>query len=153
MPGGAAPPPGATSGGVVSRSDFPSELEVVVDHPRGSFIKRRENGSIDYISPLPSPFNYGSVPGTRAADGDREDAIVLGRRVAAGARVRVPVRARVVFVDAGDLDPKWICGAHFGKRERLQVQLFFWLYAHLKRMLYMLRRRSGTTEYRGLELP
>jgi inorganic pyrophosphatase len=138
---------------VVSRTDFPSELEVLVDHPRGSFIKRREDGSIDYVSPFPSPFNYGSVPDTRAADGDREDAIVLGPRLPPGARVRMPVVARVVFIDAGDLDSKWICGARFGRSERLQVELFFQLYAYLKGMLYLLRRRRGNTEYRGLELP
>jgi inorganic pyrophosphatase len=138
---------------VVSRADFPSEVEVVVDHPRGSFIKRRENGKIDYISPLPSPFNYGSVPDTRAADGDREDAIVLGPRLPHGTRVRVPVLARVVFVDLGHLDSKWVCGASLGRGERLQVKLFFRAYAYLKCLLYLVRwQRGGSTEYRGLEL-
>ena len=58
---------------------FPEQLEVLIDTPRGSFVKRRDDGSVDFVWPLPSPFNYGSVPDTLAPDGDREDAIVLAR--------------------------------------------------------------------------
>ena len=38
------------------------ELEVVIEVPRGSFVKRGSSGSVDFISPLPCPFNYGAVP-------------------------------------------------------------------------------------------
>lgn len=137
---------------MIPRATFPDELEVLVDHPRGSFVKRREDGSIDYISPLPSPFNYGNVPDTLGPDGDREDAIVLGPRVRAGARVRLPVLARVLFVDAGALDPKWILGNELGRFDRIQVRVFFQAYAVLKTMLYFLRGRPGICRYHGLEL-
>jgi inorganic pyrophosphatase len=43
-------------------SPEPPEVEVVIEVPRGSFLKRRSTGHIDFISPLPCPFNYGSVP-------------------------------------------------------------------------------------------
>lgn len=134
------------------RVQFPEQLEVLIDHPRGSFIKRRDDGSFDFISPLPSPFNYGSVPGTLAPDGDREDAIVLGSRIAAGTRVKLPVVARVRFIDAGREDAKWVCGRSLGQGDRLQLELFFQVYTRFKRALNAARGLSGPTEYRGLQL-
>jgi inorganic pyrophosphatase len=38
------------------------ELDVVIEIPRGSFLKRGSTGRVDFVSPLPCPFNYGSVP-------------------------------------------------------------------------------------------
>ena len=57
----------------------PLEIEVVVEVPRGSFLKRGSTGRIDFISPLPCPFNYGSVPLYVGMEGDLLDALVLGR--------------------------------------------------------------------------
>jgi inorganic pyrophosphatase len=39
----------------------PPEVEVVVEIPRGSFLKRGSTGQLDFVSPLPCPFNYGSI--------------------------------------------------------------------------------------------
>lgn len=133
---------------------LPRELEVVIEVPRFGFIKRRDDGSVDFVSPLPCPFNYGSVPGTVGGDGDREDAVVLGPRLPRGTRVRVPVVARVKFVDAGLPDTKWICkrGA-LSEADRAAVRGFFSFYAYAKQGLYLLRRKPlGGTRYEGLEL-
>jgi inorganic pyrophosphatase len=130
------------------------ELEVVIDVPRGSFIKRDDEGKVDYVSPLPCPFNYGSVPGTLSGDGDRLDALVLGPRLAQGARVRVPVRALVRFLDAGDNDPKYVCSARpLSRRERALVAVFFSAYAYLKGALNLARGKHGPTRYGGLHEP
>jgi inorganic pyrophosphatase len=67
---------------------LPAELEVVIEVPLGGFIKRRDDGGIDFVSLAPCPFKYGSVPDTRSGDGDRLDALVLGPRLARGTRVR-----------------------------------------------------------------
>jgi inorganic pyrophosphatase len=83
-------------------------VELVIDTPRGSFLKRRDDGSLDYVSPLPSPYNYGSVPQSRSPDGDRIDVMLLGPRVAPGTTLRAPIRAIARFVDAGVPDPKWV---------------------------------------------
>ena len=49
---------------------IPSVCDVVIEVPQFSFVKRKGDGSIDYIAPLPSPFpGYGSVPGSLAEDG------------------------------------------------------------------------------------
>ncbi|MDB4976206.1 MAG: hypothetical protein JWN48_4547 [Myxococcaceae bacterium] len=127
-------------------------LEVVIDVPRGSFIKRTDDGRVDYVSPLPCPFNYGSVPNTLSGDGDRLDALVLGPRLARGARVSLPVVGLVHFIDAGDSDPKYICAAGpLRKRDELLVAGFFGTYAYLKRGLNLVRGKRGVTRYGGIE--
>ena len=132
---------------------LPREADVVVDLPRFSHVKRRDDGAIDFVSPLPCPFNYGSVPGTRAGDGDRIDAIVLGSRLPRGTRRSVRVRGLVRFVDAGADDPKWICAdRELHARDRLLLAAFFHLYAVAKTVLNWLRGRRGVTRFRGLEL-
>lgn len=132
--------------------EHPRELEVVIDTPRFSIIKRKDDGSVDYVSPLPCPFNYGSVPHTLSGDGDRLDAVVLGARLPRGARVHVNVLALVRFVDAGEPDPKYVCSARpWRSRDALLVAAFFTAYAHLKGTLNLLRGKRGATRYEGLE--
>ncbi|HEY6880410.1 MAG TPA: inorganic diphosphatase [Polyangiales bacterium] len=130
------------------------ELEVVIDTPRGSFIKRNDDGKVDFVSPLPCPFNYGSVPNTTSGDGDRLDALVMGPSLPRGTSVRVPVRARVRFIDAGEGDPKYVCSARpLTARERTTVELFFRAYAYLKGALNLARGKRGATRYDGMDEP
>ena len=58
---------------------FP-EVEVLIEIPRGSFVKRGSTGHVDFVSPLPCPFNYGSVPQLVGLEGDLLDAVVLDRK-------------------------------------------------------------------------
>jgi hypothetical protein len=67
----------------------PPELEVLVEVPRGSFLKRGSTGHVDFVSPLPCPFNYGSVPNYLGLEGDLLDALVLGPRLPLGTRIQV----------------------------------------------------------------
>ena len=125
-------------------------LTVVIDVPRGSFVKRGDDGAVDFVSPIPCPFNYGHVPGTLAADGDALDAVVLGPRLSLGSTANVSTRARVDFIDAGHSDPKWICaGAQLSRFERLQVAGFFRSYAVAKRLINRARGKRGPTRYLG----
>ena len=134
--------------------DFPSELEVEIEVPKGGFVKRRDDGGIDYVSPFPSPFNYGSVPGTTSGDGDRLDAVVLGARLVRGARTRVPVVACIEFEDAGLSDPKYICShGPLSRSDEALVVRFFSFYALAKGLLNGLRGKSGRTRYLGLRVP
>lgn len=126
------------------------ELQVVIDVPRGSFIKRDDGGAIDFVSPIPCPFNYGHVPETRAEDGAAFDAVVLGPRLSLGSTTSIAARGRIHFVDAGQLDPKWICAAApLSASQRLQVEAFFASYAIAKRLLNRLRGKRGPTRYLG----
>jgi inorganic pyrophosphatase len=134
-----------------ARVIFPDELEVIIEVPRGGFVKRKDDGSVDFVSPAPCPFNYGSVPDTRSGDGDRLDAVVLGPRAARGTRLRRRVVACVEFVDAGLEDPKFICSvAPLSRADRLQIALFFGFYARAKGALNLLRGKRGETRYGGI---
>ncbi len=134
------------------RSTLPRRVRVMIDTPRLGFVKRRDDGAIDFVSPLPSPFNYGSVPGTSGADGDRVDAIVLGPRLPRGAEVERDVVAVARFVDAGVPDPKWVCAERpLGLADRALIAGFFAIYVRLKRVLNRARGQTGSTRFDGLD--
>jgi inorganic pyrophosphatase len=129
----------------------PEEVEVVIDVPRGGFVKRTDDGAVDFVSPAPCPFNYGSVPDTRSGDGDRLDALVLGPRLARGTRLRVKVVGHVRFIDAGQDDPKLICSARpLGRLDRARITAFFALYARAKGLINLVRGKTGPTRYGGI---
>jgi inorganic pyrophosphatase len=129
-----------------------ADVEVVIEVPLGGFIKRRDDGSVDFVSPAPCPFNYGSVPGTRSGDGDRLDALVLGRRLARGTRVRTHVVGHVRFTDAGEDDPKLICSERpLSRIDRWRITVFFVVYARAKALINRLRGKTGPTRYGGIE--
>src|SRR5438132_7469066 len=90
-------------------SPEPPEVEVVIEVPRGSFLKRGSTGHVDFISPLPCPFNYGSVPDYLGLEGDLLDALVLGPRLSLGTRLRVKAWGAVTLTDRGMTDDKLIC--------------------------------------------
>src|SRR4051812_27320864 len=116
--------------------EIPDEVDVVIEVPKGGFIKRRDDGSVDFVSPAPCPFNYGSVPDTSSGDGDRLDALVLGPRLPRGTRVRTPVVGWVRFTDAGQDDPKLIGSPRpLGRMDRARIMAFFVVYAQAKRLL------------------
>jgi len=85
----------------VARAVLGPALDVVIEVPRGSFVKRGSSGSIDFISPLPCPFNYGSVPTLLGLEGDLLDAVVLGKRIAYGTGLRVIAYGAVTLTDRG----------------------------------------------------
>ncbi len=126
------------------------DLTVVIDVPRGSFIKRDDDGTVDFVSPIPCPFNYGHVPGTVADDGDALDAVVLGPKLSLGSTASVVARAQIDFIDAGHADPKWVCAsAPLSRLERAQVAGFFRCYAMAKRLINQVRGKRGATRYLG----
>src|SRR5262249_56031906 len=77
------------------------ELDVVIEVPRGSFLKRGSTGRVDFVSPLPCPYNYGSVPQYIGLEGDLLDALVLGPPLPLGTRVRVKTWGAVTLRDRG----------------------------------------------------
>ncbi|KAI5059283.1 hypothetical protein GOP47_0025602 [Adiantum capillus-veneris] len=84
-------------------------VEVVIEVPKGSMVKRRADGSLDFFLPCPCPFNYGSVKSTRALDGDPLDAIVLGDPLPYGHIGTWRVKGMLKFMDAGIVDNKLVC--------------------------------------------
>lgn len=131
-------------------SSDPPYLDVVIEVPRGSFIKRGSTGHVDFISPVPCPFNYGSVPSYIGLEGDLLDALVLGRRLPFGTRIRVKPWGAVSLTDRGMTDDKLVCSDHPPSlSERRNVLRFFRLYARCKGLLNVWRRRPGRNACEG----
>lgn len=126
------------------------ELEVVIEVPRGGFLKRGSTGRVDFVSPLPCPFNYGSVPQYIGLEGDLLDAVVVGPRLAFGSRVRVRAWGAVTFTDRGMSDDKMICCERpLTLEERGRILRFFAFYAKCKGVLNVVRGRTGRNACEG----
>jgi inorganic pyrophosphatase len=131
-------------------SPEPPEVEVLIEVPRGSFLKRGSTGHVDFVSPLPCPFNYGSVPQYVGLEGDLLDALVLGPRLPLGTRTRVRAWGAVVLTDRGMTDDKLICSRQpLSLRQREMVLRFFHFYAKCKGLLNLLRQRPGRNACEG----
>lgn len=136
----------------------PAQVSVHVEVPCGSLVKWDSGGGVDFLSPVPCPFAYGSVDGLAGQDGDPLDALVLGGdSLARGQAVTCRVAGRVRFIDAGDRDDKWIClpvGRSAGptRRELRRVRVFFSVYARVKGGWHRLRGARGPTRVEAVEL-
>ena len=126
------------------------EVDVVIEIPRGSFLKRGSTGHVDFISPLPCPFNYGSVPSYLGREGDLLDALVLGPRLPLGTQLRLRAWGAVILTDRGMTDDKLICSDRpVEPAERRRVLRFFHFYAKCKGLLNAWRRRPGRNACEG----
>lgn len=115
-------------------------VEVVIEIPRWSFLKRGSTGRVDFVSPLPCPFNYGSVPDRIGGEGDLLDAAVLGPRLPRGTVVTVPARGAVGLAERGLYDDKLICSEYpIDAAARQRIVAFFGAYIRGKRLLNLIR--------------
>ena len=122
----------------------------MIEVPRGSFLKRGSTGHIDFISPLPCPFNYGSVPAYVGLEGDLLDAVVLGPRLPLDTSIRVKAWGAVILTDRGLTDDKLICSSRrVDASERRRILRFFHFYAKCKGLLNVWRRRPGRNACEG----
>ena len=121
-------------------------FEVVVEVPRWGFVKRGSNDQIDFVSPLPCLFNYGSIPKYVGADGDLLDALILGPRLPRRSTLVIRAHAAIGLRDRGLYDDKLICSARpLSAFDRAVVINFFRAYALFKRALNAIRGRRGPT--------
>ena len=131
---------------------LPDTVVVDIEVSRFSFVKHRPDGVVDFVSPLPSLFSYGSVLGVLAADGDPQDALVVGAAPRRGSRCELAVHGQVLFVDAGVDDNKWVVGPRPPhKWEWAVIEAFFRVYAVAKRRLAWMRGNRGTISFNGVE--
>ena len=136
-------------------SELPQRCAIVVEVPRGSFIKRELHlDRVEFISPVPCPFNYGYVPGTIGDDGDPPDALELGPRLKLGQTVERPVVGVVRFLDGGERDDKLLLSERSpSRRQRALLRGFFSVYAVARRQLNRVQGISGETRFEGIEIP
>ncbi len=126
------------------------KVEVVIEIPKGSIVKRRSSGRLDFISPVPCPFNYGAIDNILGPDKDLLDAVVLGPRLHRGARLTVPVVGAIRITDRGMFDDKLICSEKpVGKMKRALILLFFKFYAKCKGFINFCRGYPGRNHCNG----
>jgi inorganic pyrophosphatase len=125
-------------------------VEVIIEIPRGSFLKRGSTGKLDFISPLPCPFNYGSIPAFIGLDRDLLDAVVLGPRLPRGAKVKVHAWGAVRMIDGGLYEDKLICSCSpIPPWKQRMILLFFMIYAKAKILLNLTKGRWGRNSCEG----
>ncbi|MCB9777158.1 MAG: inorganic diphosphatase [Alphaproteobacteria bacterium] len=134
---------------------MPDTVDVCIEIRRGGFVKWGADGGVDFVSPAPCPFNYGSVPAVAGADGDPLDAVVLGPGLRRGATVTCRVLGVVAFLDDGDRDDKLVCvpvgsPAVVRPRDARALRAFFTVYARTKASWHRLRGARGPTRFEGL---
>ena len=129
-------------------------LTMIVETPRGSHAKRGDGGVLDFFSPVPAPFNYGRIIGVCGADGDGQDALLLGPRLSAGSHFHGFTIGAVRFLDAGMADDKWILSPfeRLSSAEFLRLHRFFSLYTVVKNIASLLRGVSCNTSFQGIDL-
>lgn len=129
---------------IIDSNRIQPRVQVVIEVPRGGFVKRGPSGKVDFVSPLPCPFNYGSIQNYRGLEGDYLDAVVLGPRLKPGTRVTMQAFGAVGLTDRSLYDDKIICSAHpVSARQRLLILGFFAAYAKCKVLLNWWRGHSG----------
>jgi inorganic pyrophosphatase len=125
-------------------------FEVVIEVPRWGFVKRGSNDKVDFVSPLPCPYNYGSIPAYVGLDGDLLDAVVLGPRLPRGTMLNLRVYGVIGLTDRGMYDDKLICSEKpLTELDRFLVLNFFRFYAVFKRLLNFVRCREGRSVCEG----
>ena len=116
----------------------------MIEIPRGSFLKRGSNGQLDFISPFPCPFNYGSIHEYIGGEGDYLDAVVLGPRLPAGTKVKTQAWGAVGLHERYLYDDKLICSASsLTPWQKRKILAFFHFYALCKGFLNLIRGRRG----------
>ena len=135
---------------IIDEQRLPPSVEVVIEIPRGSFLKRGSSGHIDFVSPFPCPYNYGSIHQYIGGDGDYLDAVVLGPRLPAGTRLQVNAYGAVGLSERFMSDDKLICSlVPITESDRRRVLLFFNIYAAWKGLLNVLRGEKGRSSCDG----
>ena len=126
------------------------EVDIIIEVPRGSFLKRDPQGRIHFISPLPCPYNYGAVPTYLGLEGDLLDVVVLGSRLRFGTRKRLRVWGAITLTDRGESDDKLICSERPPTPQEVRNLLYFFrFYARCKALLNLWRGRPGRNACEG----
>ncbi len=129
-------------------------MQVVIETSKWSFRKRvkTEQGfKTAFLSPIPTPFNYGFIEGTLGEDLAPLDVIVLGPRLESGTRLNLGIIGKVNFIDDSQRDDKYIATID-GRRHEKAIKVFFTLYAVTKILLgLILEQRLTKNSFTGVE--
>jgi inorganic pyrophosphatase len=122
-------------------------MKVVIETPKYSFFKYNKKGSDfirEFLSPIPTIFNYGFIDGSLADDGMEKDVMVIGSRMSQGTVLEVSDTDGVVkFIDDSLEDNKEIVYLR-GFFSKQIFYFYFHLYATFKIVYYLILKRKMT---------
>jgi inorganic pyrophosphatase len=132
-------------------------MRIVIETPKYSFRKYRKEGSqfkTEFVSPIPTLFNYGFIDGSMSEDGMETDVIVIGPAMRQGdILVRDHFDGIVRFVDDSLRDDKNIVYIE-GFFSKPLLSFYFRLYALFKSVLYLFRKkRLCVCRFEGIDYP
>jgi len=90
----------------------PPRLEVIIEFPPGSFLKRISTEQMYVVPPFPCSFNYGSIEKLVGLEGDLLDVVAPGARLGRGTRETVQGLGATGMTDRGRYNGKLICSHH-----------------------------------------
>lgn len=128
----------------------PPELDVVIEIPRGGFLKRGSSGHVVLRFAPALPVQLRLCAAYVGLEGDRLDTVVRGPRLALGSRVRVKAWGAVMLTDRGMADDKLICSDQpVSAMQRRRLLRFFHFYAKCKGLPNLWRRRPRRNACEG----
>ncbi len=129
-------------------------MKIVIETPKFSFSKYRKDGSgfvREFLSPIPTIFNYGYIEGSLEADGMEKDVMVIGPYMSQGNVLEIEGTHGVVkFIDDSLEDDKEIVylGGYFSKG---LFYSYFHLYSLFKSIYYLfLKRKITFCRFKGI---
>ncbi len=129
-------------------------MQIVIETSKWSFrklVKTEDGFKPAFISPIPTPFNYGYIEDTLGEDGAPLDVIVLGPRHDSGERLDLSIIGRVNFIDDSRIDDKYIATLD-GRRHEIAIKVFFTFYVISKFFLGLILQRKWTkNSFTGVE--
>ncbi len=120
-------------------------MKIVIETPKYSFFKYQSQGSFfvkEFLSPIPTIFNYGFIAGSLAEDGMEKDIVVIGDRMPQGSVLELSKTDGIVkFIDDSIEDNKEIIclGGYYSKS---LFYFYFHIYAMFKIMYYLILKRK-----------
>lgn len=129
-------------------------MKIVIETPKYSFFKYNKKGSQfvkEFLSPIPTIFNYGFIEGSIAADGMEKDVVVIGPHMPQGTVFEVEHTDGVVrFIDDSLEDNKEIIYVE-GFFSKSVFYFYFHLYATFKIMYYLiLKKKMSVCRFEGI---
>ncbi len=129
-------------------------MKIVIETPKYSFFKYNKKGSQfvkEFLSPIPTIFNYGFIEGSLADDGMEKDVVVIGPRMSQNTVFEVHKTDGVVrFIDDSLVDDKEIIYAE-GFFSKPVFYFYFHLYATFKKIYYLiLKRKIAVCKFDGI---
>lgn len=131
-------------------------MRIIIETPKYSFIKYRKEGTQfipEFLSPVPTLFNYGFIEDTTDKDGMETDVIVIGPVMQQGDILyRESFDGIVKFIDDALRDDKHIIYIE-GSFSKQFFSCYFRLYALFKTFLYLIRQgRISKCRFEGIEI-